>query len=140
MSGKPATGPFSPRRMVRPLRMVILLGLLGAVWFGFSDYSIIRLPQEEPALFDFRPGERVLVAAFDDQRAPQVGDAVLFRDWAAKTDPDALSWSAIGAIAGSWSAKAVSAATWSAKAVPAAVTWSGRTALSATWTRVPDVT
>lgn len=70
--------PFAPRRLLRPIRWLVLLTLAGLLWFGLSDVSLLRLPAGEPALFHYPGGARVLVTRFDEERPPLIGDAVFF--------------------------------------------------------------
>ena len=72
--------PCAPRSLLRPVRIVVLAGLALVLYFGLSDFSLLRLPGGEPVLFDYAGGAQVLVCSFSEQRPPSAGDAVLFRD------------------------------------------------------------
>ncbi|MBI4880620.1 MAG: S24/S26 family peptidase [Planctomycetes bacterium] len=76
---------FDPRGLIRPLRLLALAAVLFLLWRLLADYSLAALPEGEAPLFDFSPGQRVLVTPFSAERGPEPGDAVLFRTRAGET-------------------------------------------------------
>ncbi|MFH0945476.1 MAG: hypothetical protein V2A76_09800 [Planctomycetota bacterium] len=71
---------ISPRRLIRPIRIVALLAVLLLLWHGLSGITVIAVPAGEPVLFDYPGGSRLLVRLFGQDRPPRSGDAVLYRD------------------------------------------------------------
>lgn len=69
-------GAIDPRRLVRPLRYVILIAVLGFAWFAWSGFDVLRLPAGPPILFDLPPEVLVIVTPLD--RPPTRGEAVVF--------------------------------------------------------------
>lgn len=68
-----------PRRLIRPLRWLLLLLLAAAFWYASDRYTLLRLPDSAAVLFDFTPGQRVVVIRGERDRPARIGDAVLFR-------------------------------------------------------------
>ncbi len=72
--------PFDPKRLLRPLRWV-LLAIVAIYVFGSGwRYSLLKLPEGVSPLFDVHAGDRAVVMHVGAEDAVEVGHIVLWRD------------------------------------------------------------
>lgn len=77
-----AKEPFDPKRLMRPLRWVVMLVVLGYFVLSASRYSLLKLPAGVSPLFDVHAGDRAVVMMLNDHDAIEAGHIVLWRDGA----------------------------------------------------------
>lgn len=72
--------PFDPKRLLRPLRWLLLAAAVAYLLsFGWR-YSLVKLPEGTSPLFDVHAGDRAVVMVLAERDAVEAGHIVLWRD------------------------------------------------------------
>lgn len=72
--------PFDPKRLLRPLRWLLLVAAVAYLLsFGWR-YSLVKLPEGTSPLFDVHAGDRAVVMVLEAGDAVEAGHIVLWRD------------------------------------------------------------
>lgn len=72
--------PFDPKRLLRPLRWLLLVGVAAYVLSSGWRYSLVKLPEGTSPLFDVHAGDRAIVMMLRDDDEVHAGHIVLWRD------------------------------------------------------------
>ena len=72
--------PFDPRRLMRPIRFVVLAVALVLLWRGLSGHRVVTIPDGKAAVLDVAAGQSVVVRYYGARLPPSHDDVAIYVD------------------------------------------------------------